>query len=247
MTELTGVSGRTALVVGGGENLGEAIVRAFADAGANVAVNVRSNSERAEKVAADARERGVTAISVVGDVSDPKAVESVLEQVDQQLGPVDILVHCVAVRPWVLVTDTTIEQWHQVMNTNCSSYFYLTRLLLPSMAERGFGRIIAIGGPAATVPYALNGAVAASKAGLAALTRTIAFENGAHGITANIVNPTITETTAAKSRTPERLATLPIPRAGKLDEIAFACLYLASEEASYMTGQTLRVDGGFEM
>jgi NAD(P)-dependent dehydrogenase (short-subunit alcohol dehydrogenase family) len=247
-TALSGLKGRVVLVTGAGQNIGLATTRAFADVGANVAVSVRENEARAREVVADAERRGVEAMAVVGDVSDAEVVETIVEKVEAELGPIDVLVHCVGTRPWLLLVDTSVEVWHDVMDTNCSSYFYLARRLLPSMMERGFGRLIAMGGPDATLATPHHGAIAASKAALAALTRAVARECGARGVTANIVSPTITETTATEHRSPERLeAMLSIPRPARLDEIAYACLFLASEQASYVTGQTLRVDGGFEM
>jgi NAD(P)-dependent dehydrogenase (short-subunit alcohol dehydrogenase family) len=245
---LTGLAGRVVLVTGAGQNIGRAVASAFAGAGAHVAVAVRKNEARAKEVAAEARDRGVDALAVVGDVADPDAVDAIVTRVERELGSIDVLVHCVAIRPWLMLVDTPIEVWRSVIDTNCSSYFYLARRLLPSMTERGFGRLIAMGGPDANLPVPRHGAIAVSKAGLSALTRAVAKEHGSNGVTANLVSPTITETTASEHLNPELLREmLPIPRSGRLDEIAFACLYLASEQGSYVTGQTLRVDGGFEM
>jgi NAD(P)-dependent dehydrogenase (short-subunit alcohol dehydrogenase family) len=247
-TALAGLEGRVVLVTGAGQNIGRAATRAFADAGANVAVSVRENEARAKEVVADAQQRGVEAIAVVGDVSDPEVVDAIVTEIEAGLGQIDVLVHCVGIRPWMLLVDTPVDVWHDVMDTNCSSYFYLARRLLPSMMERGFGRLIAMSGPDANLATSHHGAIAASKAALAALTRAVARECGASGVTANLVSPTITETTAGEHLTPERLeAMLSIPRPARLDEIAYACLFLASEQAGYVTGQTLRVDGGFEM
>ena len=245
---LTGLKDRVVHVAGGGDNIGRAVALAFAGAGAHVAVGVRENADRGKQVASEVRDRGVRGVAVVGDVSDADHVEAIVAEVERELGAIDVLVHCVGVRPWLPLIDTPLEVWRNVIDTNCSSYFFLARRLLPSMIERGFGRMIAMGGPDANQATHLHGAIAASKAGLAALTRAVALELGPSGITANLVSPTITETTAPEHRTPERLRQmLPIPRPASLKEIAFACLYLASDQASYVTGQTLRVDGGFEM
>jgi 3-oxoacyl-[acyl-carrier protein] reductase len=235
-------------VTGAGDNICRAVALAFAAAGTHVAVNVRENKRAADDVTREAIDRGVRAIAVVGDVSDPDADDAIVAQVRDALGPIDIFVHCVGVRPLYPIAETPIEEWRRVMDTNCSSYFYLARLVLPSMGERGFGRLIAMGGADASQGSPTRGSIAASKAALTAVTKAVAVEFGACGVTANIVSPTITETTASEHLAPEKLREmLPIPRPARLDEIAFACLYLASDEASYVTGQTLRVDGGFEV
>lgn len=247
-TSLEGLAGRVALITGAGRNLGRQVALTLADAGANVAINVRQNEPEARAVAEAACQLGVQAVTAIGDVSDPDVDVAMVERVEDQLGPIEVLVHCVGIRPLRRVVETSIDEWHEVLETNCSSYFYLTRIMLPSMAERGFGRLIAVTGPDANRGHVGHGSVAASKAALAALTKVIAMEFGASGITANMVSPTITETTAVEHRDRQRLEQmLAIPRPGRLEEIAFACAYLASAQAAYITGQTFRVDGGFEM
>jgi NAD(P)-dependent dehydrogenase (short-subunit alcohol dehydrogenase family) len=243
---LGGLAGRTALVTGAGRNLGRAVTLALARSGVNVAVNVRSNRSEAEKVAAEAGECGVSTSVVVGDVSDPEADERMVAEARSALGSIDILVHCVGTRPRLLISETSIEEWRRIQETNCSSYFYLARMVAPAMAEKGFGRLIAIGGPDAEHASPRHGAIAASKAALGAVTRAVAVEMGGCGVTANIVSPTLTESTDPAYVTPDLLhGRLAIPRVARLDEVAFACVYLASDQAAYITGQTLRVDGGF--
>ena len=244
---LTGIEGRVALVTGAGRNLGRAVALALAGAGARVAVGVRADGAGAEAVVCQARSLGADACAVVGDLADPVAARSVVGDVERELGPVEILVHCVGTRPRLRITETTVEEWRRVLDTNLSSLHHLLLGVLPSMQARGFGRVVAVSGPDATHGNREHGAIAASKAGLVALMRVVAVEHGVDGITANLVSPTITETNHAEHRTPERLrALLPIPRPARLDEVAFACLYLASEQASYITGETIRVDGGYE-
>jgi NAD(P)-dependent dehydrogenase (short-subunit alcohol dehydrogenase family) len=137
MTSLSGLRDRVALVTGAGDNIGRAVALAFAAAGTHVAVNVRENKRAADDVTREAIDRGVRAIAVVGDVSDPAADDAIVAQVRDALGPIDIFVHCVGVRPLYPIAETPIEEWRRVMDTNCSSYFYLARLVLPSMGERG--------------------------------------------------------------------------------------------------------------
>jgi 3-oxoacyl-[acyl-carrier protein] reductase len=245
---MTSLEGRVALVTGAGENLGRAVALALAGVGANLAVNVRENKARADEVATAARGLGVDAVTAVGDVADPDVDDALVEQVERELGPVDVLVHCVGYRPWLMLVDASNDEWRRVVDVNCSSFFYLARRVLPSMTERGFGRLIAIGGADTDRASPRHGLVAASKSALTALVKAVAVECGTQGVTANVVSPTITETTAPEFRDPERLKEfLAIPRPGRLDEIAAMCLYLASDQGAYITGQTMRVDGGFTL
>src|SRR5262249_27264924 len=160
---------------------------------------------------------GVDAITVVGDLTDYDAAEAVVAETRERLGPVDVVMHAVGFRQYHLVAETPIDEWRKVVDTNCTSMFYLARLLIPSMSERGFGRFLAIAGSAAYKATAKHGHIAASKAGLIALMKTIALEAGPSGVTANLVSPTITEAPQIPGSTPttEQLRTvLPIPRPG---------------------------------
>lgn len=243
------LAGRVALITGGGgAGMGHGLTLGFARAGARVAVGARADQERAEKVTAEARALGVEAITVMGDLSEPDTAARVVERVTSEFGPIDILMHCVGYRKNMPLVDVPIEEWRRTLDANCSSLFYLSRLVLPGMMERGWGRIVAIGGTAATRPTRNHAAVAVAKAGVVALCKTIAAECGEYGVTANVVSPAVTEGMPAASRTPERLKTyLPIPRPARFEEIATACVFLASDDAAYTTGQILRVDGGLEL
>jgi 3-oxoacyl-[acyl-carrier protein] reductase len=243
----TGLGGRVVLVTGAGGNLGRAVVAAFAEAGADVVVNVRSDRTRAESVAGSARTTGVRAAVVVGDVADVAGAEAVVEEA-LAAGPVDALVHCVGYRRHGPILETPLDEWQRILQTNCSSLLYLARHLVPPMAERGWGRIVAISGSAATRPARGYGAVGVSKTALAALVTSIALETGASGVTANLVSPAVTEAGTTEAMTPERLEQLlPIPRPARLAEIAAACVFLASDAGAYLTGQTLHLDGGLHI
>jgi 3-oxoacyl-[acyl-carrier protein] reductase len=132
------------------------------------------------------------------------------------------------------------------MDTNCSSFFYLARRVLPAMTERGFGRLIAFAVALDDLARIQHASVAAARSALYELVKVVAVESGASGVTANVVSMAITETARSQLLKPEQLRQyLAIPRPGRLDEIAFACAYLASDQGAYITGQTLHVDGGY--
>jgi NAD(P)-dependent dehydrogenase (short-subunit alcohol dehydrogenase family) len=246
MTSLTGLSGRVALVTGADQGVGRAIALAFARAGAQVAVNAGADGAAAEVVAAEARGLGVKAAAAPGDVSSFEAAGEVAAQAAAQLGPVDILVNAIGIRPHSLVADMMPDEWRSVMDTNCSSFFYLAKRLLPAMSERGFGRLIAVSVAQGDRALPRHASVAAARGALAELVKVTAVENGEFGVTANLVAKAVSEDTAAHLLTPEILKKLVrIPRPAKLDEIAFACTYLASDQAAFVTGHTLHVDGGY--
>jgi len=248
LSDHPGLAGRVVLVTGGGGNLGRAVSHAFAEAGADVAVSVRADRARADEVADGARRAGVRAVTVVGDVVAPGGAEAVVGEASAELGPVDVLVHCVGYRSHGPILETSAADWHRTLETNCSSLLYLAQQLVPSMAAQGWGRLLAITGSAATRPSRGYGAVGVSKRALTELVSSIALEVGAAGITANTVSPAVTEAGKTEGMSAERMQQLlAIPRPARFAEIAAACTYLASDAAAYVTGQTLHVDGGMHI
>jgi 3-oxoacyl-[acyl-carrier protein] reductase len=246
--------GRTVLVTGAGRNIGRAIALAFAKAGANVAINVRQNIDEGNAVVADAGRLGAEAMVVVGDVGDPETDDRLVASVVRRFGPVDVLVNNAAVRPKQPLLSISVADWNRVLASNLSGPFYLARLVLAPMAERGYGRIINIGGPDGQAGMRDRAHNVAAKAGIIGLTKAIAIEFGSEGITANVVVPGITDTSRDPATHPswppsadQLRERLPIPRLGLPGEIADACVFLASDQASYITGQTLHVSGGFYM
>lgn len=248
--------GRTALVTGAGRNIGRAIALAFAAAGCNVAINVRSNVQQGTEVAQQIRQSGVRSDVYVGDIGSPHDVSRIVGKAVAQLGPIDYFVNSAAARPRSPLVDIQVDEWNAVIAQNLSSAFYFTKLLIPSMAERRFGRIIFIGGPDASLGEVLHAHSTAAKAGILGLARSIARAYGASGITANVVVPGLTDT----QRDPDyplewpppaehftKVMRLAVPRLGTTDEIADACLFLGSDSASFITGQILNVNGGLVM
>jgi 3-oxoacyl-[acyl-carrier protein] reductase len=202
----------------------------------------------AEVVAEEARGLGAQAGVASGDVSDSAAAASIVAQAQQAFGPIDMLVHCVGIRPHSLVAESSVEEWHQTIDTNCSSFFYIARHLLPGMTERKFGRLIAVTVALDDRSLPKHASVASARAALRELVKVVAIEAATSGVTANLVSIAINENSKPEILEPTMLRRLvPVARAGKLEEIAAACLYLGSEQAAYITGQTLHVDGGYTL
>ena len=241
-------TGRTALVTGGGADVGRAVALALSAAGARVVIHALDGEGDAEAVAAEARALGGEAAVAAGDVADAGSAEAIVTQARGRFGPIDMLVHCVWIRPHSRVAETSIEEWHLAMDTNCSSFLYLARHLLPDMTARKFGRMITVTVALDDRTYLKHAAVGAARAALRELVKSVAVETGPLGITANLVSIAINETAKPELLEPSSLQRLvPVHRPGKLDEITSACLYLASDQAAYITGQTLHVDGGYTL
>jgi len=248
MAHLDGLEGRTALVTGAGEDFGRVIALALSQAGANVAIHAVAGQGNAEAVATEARALGGKAAVATGDVTDPGEAEAIVAQARKAFGPIDIFIHCVGVRPHSAIAESTVKEWHQAIDTNCSSFFYLARHLLPDMTARQFGRLVSVTVALDDQTRPLHGAIAAARAGLRELVKVIAVETAAQGVTSNLVSISINENSKPELLKPEMLRKfVPAGRPGKLEEIAAACLYLCSRQAAYVTGQTLHVDGGFTL
>ena len=216
--------------------------------------------ESVEEVVRLIEDRGGRAHPVLADVSDPEQVDRMVEDVSAALGPVDVVVSNAAIRPHKPLTEFTNEEWRKVMAVDLDAAFYLSRAVLPHMVEAGSGSIIAISGLAAFGVRKDSAVVAAAKAGLIGLMRGIAFDYGVLGVRANVVTPGSIDTERydqqayAEGRqgavVPDdrsRRQNIPMARLGLPEEVAAACVYLASDDAGYTTGQTLHVGGGMYM
>jgi NAD(P)-dependent dehydrogenase (short-subunit alcohol dehydrogenase family) len=249
------LSGKTAFVTGASRNIGRAIALAYAAEGADLVLNTRANGDELEAVASECRKAGVRVVTVLGDIADAAAVEAMVGRGLAALGAIDVLVCNAAIRPHKAITETSIEEWHRVLSVNLHSAFYLARAVVPGMKERRRGSIIALGGQSSITGRPNTAAVTAAKTGLLGLVRALAAELGPFGIRANMVMPGFIDTERryaewypefrqAPPGAPEQLKEIPLRRLGRPEDIAEACLFLASDASAYVTGDELRVMGG---
>jgi len=233
-----------ALVTGASRGIGAATARALAEKGWPVGVSFRSDSGGAEALVAELEGREMVALPVRGDISDPADVESVFSTLESRFGRVLVLVNNAGIRADGLCAQIDDEDWDRVLKTNLSAPFLTTRRALRRMIQARFGRIVNIAsivGPTAN-PGQSN--YAAAKAGLVGFTKTVAAEVARRGVTVNAVAPGLIDTELARDTRERVLPLVPARRAGTVEEVAAAVAFLASEEAGYVTGTTLTVDGG---
>lgn len=234
---------RVALVTGGSRGIGAAVALALAEAGAAVAVNYRSRAAEAEAVAAAAAEAsGRGAIAVQADVSDGGAVEAMVRDLSERLGPVDVLVNNAGIALIRGIDDLTEADFDATIAVNLKSAFLCTRAVLPHMREQRWGRIVNVSSGAARGAGGVGVHYNASKAGMEGLTRGYAARLVREGITVNAVAPSLIETDMVRSglaRSPERI---PLGRFGTPEEVARVVMMLVGN--AYMTGQTVALSGG---
>ena len=227
----------------------------FAREGANLVLNTRQSRPELEEVEAQCRELGVDTHLAMGDVSEPETAAAIVEEGIAALGKVDILVSNVAIRPHKPILEISNEEWQQVMEINLYPAFYLIKAVLPGMMERRSGSIIALGGQSAITGRPETALVTTAKTGLLGLIRAVAAEMAPYNIRANMVNPGSTDTTRAHPEWyPEfqevargsdaHVTSIPMQRQGTVHDIAEACLFFASDESGYITGDRLNVMGG---
>ena len=243
-----GVNGRpegAALVTGASRGIGAAIAKALAREGWPVAVNYRSDAASAEAVVGEITSAGGRALAVQADVADPDAVETLFKRVEEELGTVLVLVNNAGVRADGLSPQIDDEDWQRVIDTNLSAAFRLTRRALRRMIRGHYGRVVNIAsvvGAERANPGQAN--YAASKAGLVAMTKTVAAEVARRNVTVNAVAPGLIETDMTGSLGDGLLQLVPAGRAGTPDEVAACVRFLVSQDAGYVTGVCLTVDGG---
>jgi 3-oxoacyl-[acyl-carrier protein] reductase len=245
----TNLEGRVALVTGSGQNIGAAIARRLADAGAAVVVNGHSSRENVDRTVGEIRDAGGQAIGVMADVADPKEVGRMVEAATTAFGPVDIAISNVGRRLHKPFETITVEDWDLAIRTNLSSSFYLAHHVVPSMKARGWGRLIHVSGYDGFTGHLVNRAYnIAAKAGMHGFSKALARELGPFGVTANTVVPGAIDTERDWSQYPaasyEDVAKrIPVRRWGHVDDLAYACLYLCTT-GSFMNGQALHLNGG---
>ncbi|HWT25417.1 MAG TPA: 3-oxoacyl-ACP reductase FabG [Solirubrobacteraceae bacterium] len=232
-----------ALVTGASKGIGAAIAKALAADGWLVAVNYRSDEEGAQSTAAAIEEAGGRAAVVAGDVT-AGSPEELLAAAEDALGPVLALVNNAGVRADNLALQIEDEDWDAVLDTNLSAAFRLTKRAMRPMLKARYGRIVNIASVVGPRANAGQANYAAAKAGLIGMTKTISHEVARRGITVNAVAPGFIETDMTKDLAADVVKAIPARRAGKPEEVAAAVRFLASDDAAYVTGTTLFVDGG---
>ena len=233
-----------ALVTGGSRGIGAATAQALAAAGWPVALTYRSDADGAAQTVAAIEDSGGTAVALAADVADPGSSKACLEAVTREFGPALILVNNAGIRADGLALQTDDESWDQVIDTNLSGAFRLTRAALGPMIRARFGRVINIASIVGLRANAGQANYSAAKAGLIAMTRTVAVEVARRGVTVNSVAPGLIATDMTEGVDAAGLGQIPARRAGTPAEVAECVRFLASPEAAYVTGACLVVDGG---
>jgi 3-oxoacyl-[acyl-carrier protein] reductase len=244
-------SGKVAVVTGGSRGIGRAIALRLAASGAKVVVNYHSNEAAANEVVEQVRANGGEAIAVQGDVSQPAQAQALIEAAQKTFGRVDVLINNAGTTRDTLIMRMSEEDWDLVIDTNLKGTFNCIKAATRPMMRQRYGRIVnvtsvsGLGGNAGQANYA------AAKAGLVGLTKTVAKELGSRNITCNAVAPGYVPTDLTGSLPPEfvelALQRTLLGRAGTAEDMAAAVAFLASDDASFITGQVLTVDGGLSM
>jgi 3-oxoacyl-[acyl-carrier protein] reductase len=245
------LASQVAIVTGGAGALGRAISTALAAEGAAVVVHYISRREAAEAVVGAISEQGGRAASVQADLSVPDGARQLVDAALESFGKIDILVNNAGMIRDTLILRMKDEDWSTVLHTNLSSAFYCTKAVLREFIRQHGGRIINIASIVAEVGNPGQANYVAAKAGLIGLTKAVAREVATRGITVNAVAPGFIEAGMTSRLSPEQtrahLEQVPLGRAGKPEEVAAAVVFFASDDAAYITGQVLNVDGGLVM
>jgi NAD(P)-dependent dehydrogenase (short-subunit alcohol dehydrogenase family) len=240
--------GKAALVTGGGRGIGKEIALELARAGCNVAVNYYVEPERTVATVGELTAIGVDAVAVAGDVGSRDDVRRMMDETAARFGQLDVLINNAGMQTWKPFLDVTQEEWDLVVRTNLTGCFLCTQAAAALMKDRGSGSIVNIGSGCNKVPFPGLAAYTASKGGIEMLTKVAAVELAPHHIRVNCVAPGAVEVERTRQEIDDYAGTFaartPLGRVGHPADIAKAVVFLASDDASFITGQTIWVDGG---
>lgn len=240
---------KTVLITGASRGIGAAAARLFAQSGYAVAINYHHSQQEAQRLAEDIKAHGGDAVAVYADIANAKEVAAMMQTVMERFGHLDVLIHNAGICLQKVITDVTDTEWRHMLGVHLDGAFYCARAVIPHMLQQGNGRILTVTsmwgetGASCEVPYS------AAKAGLIGFTKALAKELGPSGITVNGVAPGVIQTDMCTTLSAETLEALkeetPLCRLGTPEDVAQALLFLASENASFITGQVLGVNGGY--
>jgi len=247
-----GTTGRVAVVTGAASGMGLAIARKLAARGDRIGL-LDLQGDAARQAAEDLRASGGQAAAAEVDVTDRAAVDAALDKIRAELGPIEIMVTSAGLDAFERFTDISVESWERILAVNLTGTFHCVQSAVPDMIEAGWGRIVTISSSSAQSGAPRMAHYVAAKGGVIGLTRALALELARKGITVNTITPGMIDTPMLRGAAAggaigdlDKVAPMAVPvgRPGKVEEIAAACAYLCSDEAAFVTGQTIGVNGG---